>query len=158
RGDERGPARHEPLQQVTVQRSEHQTGRDSDPLARVTRECPDDGGRDSGNHTDCDRSSKQARGRHLETSLTFTQMPAAPAARPTTSPTRTKTGAVPSTLSSATPPNSGSKTAAAREIPIPAMSAPLGPALGVGAMPLRILLRTRNAQKPAQPRCWNAQA
>src|SRR5207253_5735332 len=38
------------------------------------------------------------------------------------------------------------------------MSAPLGSLLGGGAMPLRILSGTWNAEKAAQPRCGNSPA
>src|SRR5260370_26299898 len=116
RDPEWSPAHQEFLDRVALDR----THEEADSDARAKPQLPGQAG-----HGDCRRCHQRAADRrhsgyaarlHLESSRTFNQMPAAPATRPTNSPTRTKTGAVFSALSSATPPMIGSRTAAARQI------------------------------------------
>src|ERR1700674_1497894 len=124
RGPEWCSALQHSLDDVAVERTQEHTRGETDAKAEMSGQCR---GHDNGRRQNCAADRRQlehAAGPHLESSLTFNQMPAAPATRPTNSPTRTKTGAVFSALSSATPPTIGSRTAAGSKIPNADISGP----------------------------------
>src|SRR6185312_10751311 len=114
RRHERSSAVQQPLDEVAVGGAKDQAGGQSQADAKVADRGCDHRHRHRQDGTGHHGLPQHTTRRHLESSLTFNQTAAPPAARPTTSPTRTNTGAVFSTLSRATPPSRGSKTAAAK--------------------------------------------
>src|SRR5262249_20243899 len=113
-GRERRAPVEQALDQVAVERAEQDPDGQARPDHEVTRQGNSGSGDDREDRAADHCLPQQTAGRHFVNSLTFTQMLVAPAARPTTRPTRTKTGAVWNTLSRATPPSSGKRTQAAK--------------------------------------------
>src|SRR5712691_4387326 len=146
----RGAVVEHRLDREAVQRAQHHTRSKTSPDQGLARHACADDDRAGEKQGSAHGLPLNPRHPHLEKSLTFIQTPAAPAARPTNSPMSTNTGAVCSTLSSARPPNSGSRTAPARNKPSPPRSPGVGPEPEVGAMPLRILSGARFGQEAAQ--------